>query len=59
MNLLLYDGSLKPTEEYRRRFKLALGNQYFPNLAELRIAIWSALDTIRSLEVVQCLCPCV
>ena len=37
---------LNPTEEYWRRLKLALGNQYFATIEELRSAVWSTLETI-------------
>ena len=37
---------LNPTEEYWRQLKLALGNRYFGSCAEIRSAVWSALESI-------------
>ena len=48
---------LNPTEEYWRRLKLALGNQYFATVEELRSAVWAALDKISPPGLYQYLCP--
>ncbi|OIB56114.1 transposase [Natrialba sp. SSL1] len=48
---------LNPTEEYWRRLKLTLDNQYFATIAELRTAMWSALKTISPPRIYQYLCP--
>ena len=48
---------LNPTEEYWRRLKLTLGNQYFATIAELRTAMRSALETISPPGIYQYLCP--
>ena len=40
-----------PTEEYWRRLKLALGNRYFDSCAEIRSAVWTALESISPLRV--------
>ena len=48
---------LNPTEEYWKRLKQTLGNRYFGTLAEIRSAIWSALETIDPPGVYQYLRP--
>ena len=47
---------LNPTEEYWRQLKLALGNRYFGSCAEIRSAVWSALESISTPGVYQYLC---
>ena len=47
---------LNPTEEYWRQLKSALGNRYFGSCAEIRSAIWSALESISIPGVYQYLC---
>jgi len=47
---------LNPTEEYWRRLKLALGNRYFGSCAEIRSAVWTALESISPPSVYQYLC---
>lgn len=37
---------LNPTEEYWRQLKFGLGNRYFGNCAEIRSAVWTALESI-------------
>ena len=48
---------LNPTEEYRQRLKLILGNRYFTTCDEIRSAIWPALETISPPRIYQYLCP--
>jgi len=48
---------LNPTEEYWRQLKLALGNRYFGTCAEIRSAVWTALDSITPPGIYQYLCP--
>ena len=47
---------LNPTEEYWRRLKLALANRYFGSCAEIRSAVWTALESISPPGVYQYLC---
>ena len=47
---------LNPTEEYWRLLKLALGNRYFGSCAEIRSAVWTALESISPPGVYQYLC---
>jgi transposase len=47
---------LNPTEEYWRRLKLALANRYFGSCAEIRLAVWTALESISPPGVYQYLC---
>ena len=47
---------LNPTEEYWRQLKLALGNRYLGSCAEIRSAVWSALESISPPGVYQYLC---
>lgn len=48
---------LNPTEEYWRRLKLALGNRYFDSCAEIRSAVWTALESISPPGIYQYLRP--
>ena len=47
---------LNPTEEYWRQLKLALGNRYFGSCAEIRSAVWTALESISPPGIYQYLC---
>ena len=43
--------------QVKRALKLALGNRYFATCAEIRSAVWPALETISPPGVYQYLCP--
>lgn len=50
---------MNPVEECWRQFSRALGNRFFDSLAELRTAVWPALESISVPNIYDYLCPSV
>jgi transposase len=50
---------MNPVEECWRQFSQSLGNRFFGDLAELRAAVWPALESISPPNNYDYLCPSV